>query len=83
MKRIIEAMGPDSIILINELVLPNVGAHWRATQTDVTMMACLASMERTEKQWYALLHEAGLKVQKIRTYAQDMGDSVIEAVVNS
>lgn len=77
---IIKVMDKDSVILIDDMVLPNQGAHWRATQLDLTMMAELAAMERTEKQWYSMLDAAGLKVRQIYTYTPELRDSIIVAV---
>ncbi|KAL4946368.1 hypothetical protein BDV06DRAFT_234674 [Aspergillus oleicola] len=49
LKNIIPAMGPNSTILINDMVLPNSGKHWH----------------RTVEQWYVLLEKAGLKIKRI------------------
>ena len=74
------AMDRDSIVLIDEMVLPDVGAHWEATQLDIWMMASLNAMERTEKQWRVLLESVGLKVKLLYTYTDLLKDSVIVAV---
>lgn len=58
-------MAADSVILIDDMVLPEKGSPWRATQLDMTMLAALAAMERSENQWYALLDKAGLEVMKV------------------
>ena len=80
---IMKAMDRDSVILIDDMVLPNKGANWLQTQIDFTMMAGLAAMERTEKQWYSMLEAAGLRVKQICTYAPELRDSVIVAVRKS
>jgi hypothetical protein len=36
-------------------------------EVDLSMMALFSSMERTEKQWVALLEKAGLSVVKVWT----------------
>ena len=74
------AMGKNSAILIDDMVLPNMGVHWQATQLDMTVMAGLAAMERTRDQWDALIATAGLKVKKIHTYTESLLDSIIEVV---
>ena len=74
------AMDSNSVILIDDMVIPNKGAHWRTTSLDITMMSGLAAMERSERQWYQLLDSAGLKVTNIYKYTEDLGDSVIVAV---
>ncbi|KAL2829264.1 hypothetical protein BDW59DRAFT_170655 [Aspergillus cavernicola] len=69
LKNIVSAMGPDSVILINDMVLPNSGAHWHVTQVDLTMMTMLAALERTLEQWYELMEKAGLRINKIYSSA--------------
>lgn len=73
-------MGSDSLILIDEAIVPNSGAHQKIVGYDLTMMTSLAAMERTEAQWYALLEKAGLKIREIYQYCEDTHDSVIVAV---
>ncbi|KAF7902747.1 hypothetical protein EAF00_002650 [Botryotinia globosa] len=80
LKHLKDAMGPDSAILIDEMVIPETGAHWHATQIDLVMMTVLASTERTEGQWHALLASVGLEAKKIVKYTASLGDSIIVAV---
>ena len=70
-----------SKLLINEYVVPDVGATWSITSMDWLMMALGAVKERTEKQWRTLLEKAGLKVTGIWTYDQGT-ESLIEATLN-
>jgi hypothetical protein len=51
-------------------------------EIDLSMMALFASMERTEKQWVALLEEAGMNVVKVWTPKAQLDGSgtVFEAV---
>ncbi len=65
LQNIMKSMGPSSVILIDDMILPTRDVHWRATQIDLTMMASLAAMERTENQWVAMLDKAGLKIIKM------------------
>lgn len=78
--QILKGMDKDSVILIDEMILPSQGAHWRATQLDLTMMASLGAMERTEEQWYSLIDSAGLKIKSVCTYTPELRDSIIVAV---
>ena len=80
LQNIMKSMGPSSVILIDDMILPTRGVHWRATQIDMTMMASLAAMERTEKQWDVMLDKAGLKIIKKMVYNEDLHDTVIVAV---
>ncbi|MCJ1476775.1 hypothetical protein MMC13_005444 [Lambiella insularis] len=69
-----------SKLLINENVVPDVGASWQMTSLDWFMMALAASRERTEAQWRELLLSAGLKIKGIWT--KDVAaESLIEAVL--
>lgn len=72
-------MNEDSVIIIDDMVLPEKGSPWRATQLDMTMLAALAAMERSENQWYELLDKAGLDVVKIWKYTEECNDCVIVA----
>lgn len=81
LQNIAAALGSDSVILIDDMVLPNAGVHWHATQIDLVMMVGLASMERTEDQWHSLIEKAGLKINKVYTYTNSLRDSIIECVL--
>lgn len=81
LKNLAAVLGPDSLILIDDIVLPNSGAHLHATQLDMTMMSCLAAMERTTDQWYALIEKAGLRINKIFSYTTSLRDSIIECAL--
>ncbi|PQE17433.1 hypothetical protein CJF32_00008665 [Rutstroemia sp. NJR-2017a WRK4] len=74
-----QAMDKDSLILLDEMVLPNEGVDRFATQTDLTMLAAFGSSERTESQWCKLLEEVGLKVRRILTYTHSFRLSIIVA----
>ena len=68
LENIIPAMGPESIILLDEMVLPDTNVHWQSTQIDLTMMAALASRGRTRTQWAEFLGSVGLEIVATRTY---------------
>ncbi|KAF6226881.1 hypothetical protein HO133_008322 [Letharia lupina] len=79
LRNVVPAMRPGySKLLINENVVPDVGAAWSITSMDWLMMALGAVRERTEKQWRGLLGQAGLKVTGVWTYEQGT-ESLIEA----
>jgi len=62
------------------MVIPDVGAHWHATQLDIAFQAGLASVERTRGAWYELNEEVGLKINQIYTYTASLRNSIIECV---
>ena len=74
------AMTADSVIIIDEMVIPSQNVPWRAAQLDITMMTCLAAQERTQKQFEAVLTSAGLKLVKVLRYTEELGDSILVAV---
>ncbi|KAL8791853.1 MAG: hypothetical protein Q9195_005515 [Heterodermia aff. obscurata] len=74
----VAAMGPDSSLLIDDWVLPDVGAPLAGASEDMFMLMLLSGMERSESQWSALLESVGLEIKKIwRT------DGVSEAVIEA
>ncbi|GAP92595.2 putative o-methyltransferase b protein [Rosellinia necatrix] len=80
LQQLIAAFGPDSQILIDEMVLPDSGVTWEATTLDLTLMASLGSCERTTAQWHGLLDAAGLKILCIDTYHARRQDSIIQCI---
>lgn len=73
-------MSSGSLLIIDEIIIPNKGAHSRSTEIDMIMMASFASTERTEKQWDYLLDNAGLKILQKKIYNYATGQSIIIAV---
>lgn len=75
-----DALEPGSSILIDDIVLPNVGVHWKAASLDLVMMSTLAALERTTDDWHALLKAAGLQILRVHTYVSQRQDSIIQAI---
>ena len=63
-KRVKEAMVPGySKFLLNEHVIPAMGANWEATYLDIYMMVMFSARERTVDDWRNLLEKrCGLKI---------------------
>lgn len=80
LRNVREAMGEESVLLIDDMVLPNSGTHWHAAQLDIVMMAALAARERTRREWEELVPRAGLRLQRVYRYTESLGDSIIECV---
>ena len=80
LKNIVPAMGPDSKILVDEMVLPNTGVHWWSACLDLHMYGMFGAMERNVDQWHSLMDKCGLKILEIRTYAPVMRNSIVVAV---
>jgi hypothetical protein len=64
LKHIVDAMAEDSVILINEVILPEKGIGHFEAKMDWHLMN-LGALERTEEQWRALVEGVGLEVKDI------------------
>lgn len=62
------AMQPDSVLIVDEMVFPEVGVNFNASCIDLTMLSAFASMERTEAQWRDMFENVGLRLVKTYTY---------------
>ncbi|KAI1466156.1 S-adenosyl-L-methionine-dependent methyltransferase [Daldinia caldariorum] len=74
-----DAMDEDSLLLIDEIVLPDRGAHRYETQLDLTMLAMLNAEARTESHWKQLLAEVGMEVKDIVFYEEETREGIIIA----
>ncbi|KAJ5523606.1 hypothetical protein N7513_013150 [Penicillium frequentans] len=64
--RIRDAMSKDSILFVHEHTMPeDLDVPPIAATLDIHMMEIFSSLERTEKEWIALLEKAGFKVVKV------------------
>ncbi|KAL4987996.1 S-adenosyl-L-methionine-dependent methyltransferase [Aspergillus falconensis] len=79
LQQIIPAMGPESRILIDEVVIPVTGVPWQAAFMDLLMMESFASIERTRAEWEALMDKAGLKI--VEEYRYDGKEQAILVLV--
>jgi hypothetical protein len=76
---IVPAMSAGSRVLIDEVIIPDMGAHIWPAGLDLQMFTLFGSFERTASQWDALLQRAGLRPVAVEKYAPVMGGSVIFA----
>ncbi|KAJ8068749.1 hypothetical protein OCU04_002446 [Sclerotinia nivalis] len=74
------AMGEDSVLLVDEMVLPDVGVYSHVTSIDLSMMCALASVERTESQWEALFASEGLELVQAMSYKPTSYESIMKFV---
>ncbi|KAK7737525.1 hypothetical protein SLS63_002654 [Diaporthe eres] len=75
-----DAMTEGSYLLIDDMVLSEKQAPWKAAFMDMTMMCQLGAQERTKAEWERLTAESGFKILKICEYAPDAQESLIIAV---
>ncbi|KAK4456713.1 S-adenosyl-L-methionine-dependent methyltransferase [Cladorrhinum samala] len=80
MKRLAEALGDESQILIDEVVLPDQGAAPEATNMDLVMMGFMGSRERTAGEFERILDQAGLKSLRTIVYAHGLRNAIIQVV---
>jgi len=76
--RVKEAMGAESVLLVDEMILPEVEVNVDTAMLDLTMMGAFASVERTEGQWRALVEAWGLRVVKSYVYNEGGYESVMD-----
>ncbi|KAI1266025.1 sterigmatocystin 8-O-methyltransferase [Xylariaceae sp. FL1019] len=84
LKHVTKAMKPGySKLLLHEMIIPAQNASSFHAMLDLSMMAFNGGMERTERQWGALLAKAGLDVIKVWPPMQDDADGIVEAVLKA
>ena len=74
------AMTADSRILIDEMIMPEKGAPWRATQQDFIMASVLAAKERSRSEWLSVFDSAGLRIDSLWKYTEELSDHLISLV---
>lgn len=79
LQQVHSAMAEDSVIVIDDVVMPETGATWKQASMDIATMTMLAAMERTREHFGQLLADAGLKLRDVWTYDDEYGDSLIVA----
>ena len=76
LKNTVAAMDRESVILIDDVVLPEKGAHPHSLDKDIVMMVNFAAMERTTNQWRSLFESSGLRLLKAATYNDLSGETI-------
>jgi demethylsterigmatocystin 6-O-methyltransferase len=82
LRRIRKVAAKDSVLLVDEIIIPDAGASIAACNMDLSMMT-ISSAERSASQWRFLLSEAGFEVEKMWCYDEDRGDHLITATCSS
>lgn len=72
-------MSADSLVLIDEVVIADEGAHVWPAGLDLQMYTLFGASERTASQWDSILERAGLRPVAVKKYSPVMGSSVIFA----
>ena len=74
-------MDRRSRVLIDEVVVPDVGAHKTEAQADMTMLAMGNAEVRTEARWRGLLEGLGFAVEDVLYYEEEGRGGGREGVV--
>ncbi|KAI0893756.1 S-adenosyl-L-methionine-dependent methyltransferase [Annulohypoxylon nitens] len=69
----------QSVIMIDETVLPEQGARPRGAQHDIEVLMSVGAKERTKPEWEQLLNEAGLNLREMLTYDEEYDECLIIA----
>lgn len=72
------AMTAESILLIDEMIFPEVGVNSHCASIDITMLEAVAGMERTEEQWQGTFKDVGLELVNTYTYNPLSYESVMD-----
>ena len=75
-----DAMAADSVIILDEAVVPETGVDSKIVNRDVVMLSFACSLERTEEHWRQLLGGVGLRIRNVVCYDEETKDSLIFAV---
>ena len=73
LRRIREAMDPAGRLLVLETVLPEGDEPHLGKLLDILMLALVGGRERTEREYAALLHRAGLRIERVVPTATPVG----------
>ncbi|KAL3446980.1 S-adenosyl-L-methionine-dependent methyltransferase [Aspergillus insuetus] len=65
LQHIRDAMTPESILLLNETLVPESGVPLYDAEMDITMMVVFGSLNRTEAQFRELLDSVGFEVARV------------------
>jgi len=78
-----EAMAKDSVLFVDEIILPLVGASSRQVHMDMAVMVFAGAMERTDSQWKNLLGANGFEIRDVWVYDEQLGAAILVAVPTS
>ena len=74
-------MTPQSVLLINDMILPETNIPAYATALDLVMLGACGSLERTGKQWKDLLGDVGLEIKEAIVYDHETFHGITSATL--
>lgn len=75
------SMTGQSIILINDMILPEKGVPAFAASLDLVMLGACGSRERTMHEWTDILKEVGLAIRECIVYNKDLCHGILAVVL--
>lgn len=72
-----DAMAADSVIVVEEMVMPEMDIGVVSANFDSIMMGGFASMQRTQAMWAALFSRAGLVIREKLCYDEGSNDCLM------
>jgi hypothetical protein len=77
LRQIRSAMTAESVLLINDMILPEAGVPAFAASLDLVMLGACGSRERTMKEWREILGDVGLVVKECIMYNRELCHGII------
>lgn len=68
LNNVLPAMGPESRLIIDDVVFPETHVPWQSAYLDLILLNTTGGACRTQKQWDTLLDWAGLKILDVSQY---------------
>ncbi|KAH4836673.1 hypothetical protein HBH60_024650 [Parastagonospora nodorum] len=79
LRQIRSAMNAESVVLINDVILPEAGVPSFAASLDLVMLGACGSRERMRKEWDEILADVGLIVKDCIVYHHELCHGIIGA----
>lgn len=74
-------MGPQSVLLINDMILPETGVSPFAASLDLVMLGACAARERTLREWQDLFDDVGLTLKESHVYNQEHSHGLMSLIL--
>lgn len=79
LRQIKSAMSAESVILINDMILPEAAVPSFAASLDLVMLGACGARERMRKEWDGILADVGLVVKDCIVYNRELCHGIIGA----
>ncbi|RYN41800.1 hypothetical protein AA0112_g1804 [Alternaria arborescens] len=81
LRQIKSAMSAESVILINDMILPEAAVPSFAASLDLVMLGACGARERMRKEWDEILADVGLVVKDCIVYNRELCHGIIGATL--